>query len=226
MKKFLQLVLVLFIFNFFGCINYEQETFLGIDGSGSAIIHYWTDREIIYQDSSKENKFSFIESVIKKNFQHPSVKVRKLRIWKEKKDTTFHAEIHIIFDDINKLVETEFYKDEKIEFVDGALGQKVFKQNLKGIGTQAKEFKKYFIKYIYHFPGTIISDNAKEKTNNTLIWSFQYTELTNDKMLTATVKIPESKLPNKLIITILIGLLIVLWIIIIIRLKKRTSEVE
>lgn len=211
---------------FTGCLNIEQETFIGIDGSGSSIIHYWTDIEALYRDTSSTNRFSFFEKTIRKNFESENVEIKSIRVWEKNDDSTYHAEIKIVFNDINRLNQSEFFKDEIIEFVDGATGQKIFKQILKKFDFPKNNLNKYHIKYIYHFPGTIITDNAHEKRNNTLIWNFKLDQLENDKTLTATVKIPANSNFNRYLVPILIIFLVILWGVLIVKKLKYRKEKE
>lgn len=226
MLREIKFILSFIILFFPGCLNIEQETFIGNDGSGSSIIHYWTDIEALYRDTSTTNKFSFYESTIRKNFEDENIEIKSVRIWEKKEDSTYHAEIKIVFNDINKLNKCEFFKDEIIEFIDGATGQKIFKQLIKKFDFPKNDQQKYYIKYVYHFPGPIITDNAHEKRNNTLTWKFRLDQLDNDKTLTATIKIPTENKFSKYLILILVILLVFLWVILIVRRLKHRRESE
>jgi hypothetical protein len=221
MKKFILIIFPAILFA--GCLNLEIETFLGADGSGSSIIHYWTHLDALYKDTSYSNKFSFKENVIRKNFSSENVEIKSIKIWQKKEDTTYHAEIKIVFDDINNLSNSEFFNDYSFRFNDGAPGQKIFEQRIKSFDFAFSDSKKYSVKYIYHFPGPIITDNAREKRENTLIWQFSLDQLTSDKTLTATIKIPvNSKLGY--LIPVLILLLLFLWYVLIKRRRKRSED--
>lgn len=224
-RKFI-LIIPIILFFFTGCLNIEQETFIGSDGSGSSIIHYWTDIEAMYRDTSATNKFSFFESTIRKNFEDENIEIKSIRIWEKKEDSTYHAEIKIVFDDINKLNRCKFFKDEIIEFIDGATGQKIFKQLVKKFDFPKNNQQKYYIKYVYHLPGSIITDNAHEKRNNTLTWKFSLDQLDNDKTLTATIKIPTGSKFSDYLISILIIFLVFLWVILIVKKLKSRRESE
>lgn len=223
MRKFKFTFLMIIALLFPGCINLEIETFIGADGSGSSIVHYWTKLEILYDDTSSTNKYSFKENVIRKNFENEDIEVKSIKVWERTSDSTYHAEIKIIFNDINELNKCDFFKDCEISFKDGAAGQKIFVHKIKGGDLHLLEGDKYTLKYIYHFPGTIITDNADEHRNNSLIWKFTLNQLKTEKTLTATVKVPVNK-GLQFIIPALIVILIALWIILIIRRKRRTEE--
>jgi hypothetical protein len=223
MKKLKFTLILMIVIGFQGCINLEIETFLGTDGSGSSIIHYWTKLDILYQDTSHTNKYSFKEDIIRKNFSDENIEIKSIKVWENQSDTTYHAEIKIIFDDINNLNKCNFFKDCEISFRDGATGQKIFVHKIKGGDLQLSNGEKYTIKYIYHFPGTIITDNADEYRNNSLIWNFTLDQLKTEKTLTATIKIPVSS-ALEYIIPAFIFILISLWIILIIRKRKKQQE--
>lgn len=208
---------------FSGCLNLEVETFIGGDGSGSSIIHYWTNFEILFNDTSSSNLFSFNENVIRKNFSDENIEIKSIKIWQKKEDTTYHAEIKIVFDDINKLSNCNFFKDFEIRYVDGAPGQKIFEQKLRGSKLSLSDLNKYKIKFIYHFPGSIITENATERRNNSLIWLFNMEQLKTDKNLTATIKVPQNSGVGY-IVGISIIILIGLWVIIYIRKKKHKVD--
>lgn len=222
MKKILVILIGLSLI-FYGCLNLEVETFIGGDGSGSAIIHYWSELEILFIDTSSVNQFSFKEDIIRKNFSDESIDIKSIKIWKKDEDSTYHAEIKIVFDDINKLGNCSFFKSYDIKFVDGAQGQKIFQQKLSSSDFSFSDANKYRIKFIYHFPGPIITDNATERKNNSLIWSFTLDQLKNDKTLTATIKVPvNTGLEYIIVVSVLV--LIVLWVVLIIR--KKTKKIE
>lgn len=223
MRNYLIFWSLILTFLFWGCLNLEMETFIAADGSGSAIIHYWTDLEILYSDTSSTNIFSFNEDIIKKNFSSDEVEVKSVKVWENKSDTSFHAEIKIVFDDINNLNSTAFYKDYEFSFKDGAVGQKIFQQKIKGSKLLIGNKNNYQFKFIYHFPGSIITDNADQRKNNTLIWNFTLDQFQTDKTLTATIKVPDSSIYQYLI-PFLIIILVLLWIFLLVRRKRKKSE--
>lgn len=223
MRNILIILLSGFILNFSGCLNLEIETFIGADGSGSAIVHYWTEFEIIFNDTSSSNQFSFKENLIRNNFTDENIEIKSIKVWHKKEDSTYHAEIKIVFDDINKLSNCTFFKSYEIRFVDGAQGQKIFQQKLTNPNFSSDFSNKYKIKFIYHFPGPIITDNATERRNNSLIWSFTLDQLKNDKTLTATIKVPTNA-GLEYLITLSVLVLIALWIVLIIKKRKKRTE--
>lgn len=224
MKNFLLTLLGGILIHLAGCINLEVETFVGANGSGSSIIHYWTDVELLYQDTSSSNIYSFKDDIIRKNFEENSVEIKSIKVWENNADSTYHAEVKILFKDLNKLNRCNFFKDYKIEFKDGAPGQKIFNKTLKGGNFGIKNTENYTIKFIYHFPGTLITDNATEHRNNTLVWTFSLSQLQTDKTLTATIKIPDSS-GYEYILPVLVLILLVLWLVLAIRNRaKRTEE--
>ncbi len=223
MEHFIKLFNVCIVFVLAGCLNIEIETFIGANGNGSSIIHYWTDIDLLYRDTSSSNIFSFNKKIIKNNFVSDGVEVKSIDVWENPSDTSYHAEIKIVFDDINKLNNTPFFKDYRITLKDGASGQKIFEQTIKSSKFSGLELKKYKLKYIYHFPGNIVTDNADEKVANTLIWHFTLGDLEKDKTLIATFKVPQSD-SFIYFLPFLILFLVVLWIFIF--LKKLKSKVE
>ena len=223
MKKFSITLISLLTILFSGCINLEIETFIGGDGSGSAIIHYWTNLEILYNDTSSSNNFSFNKDVIRKNFGADNIEIKSIKVWENKSDSTFHTEVKIVFDDITKLNECIFFKDYQIRFFDGAQGQKIFEQRIRNFNLNFPGQNEYYVKYIYHFPGTIITDNATEKRNNTLIWKFSLDQLRDEKTLSVTFKVPISS-GLSYVITISILILIALWLILILRKRKKRLD--
>ncbi|MBU2446757.1 MAG: hypothetical protein KJ666_14465 [Bacteroidetes bacterium] len=223
MKKIITSFFLLTLLCIPSCINYEQTTWLNSDGSGNMEVHYWTDVSSFFLDDAKEEQLSFKEKQIKKNFSGTGIEVDEIKIWKTNSDSVAHALIKLQFDDINKINQCEFFKDTKIEFVDGAAGQKIFNQSVNSTPGGERIFDRYTISYIYYFPGEIVTDNATMKEKSKLTWSYKLSELGHVKNLTATVKLKKFSSFSDIIIILGILLIVVLWIILIVKKKKKSS---
>lgn len=207
-----------------GCLNYEQTTWLNSDASGNMEIHYWTDLSNVFKDESSNSEFSFNEKNIKSNFDAKGIEIQEIKVWSELGDSIQHASIKIKFDDINILQNCRFFKESKIEFKDGAEGQKVFNQRISGSTSSDEFFDKYRLLYTYYFPGEVITDNATEKDGNQLRWRFKLSEIGQGKNLTATIRIKKFTSFSDLAVIIGLILIIALWIILIVRNKKKLQR--
>jgi len=209
---------------FFGCINYEQEVFIRSNGSGSAKVHYWTDFKEIFEDTSSTNKFSFQKSIIKKNFELEGLEIKSINVWIRDTDTTYHAEIMIIFENINDLNKTPFFREDSIVWKDGAPGHKLFSQKVRAFVSNQGRFDNYYLRFTYHFPGIVIFDNAREKYKSRLVWHFNLSELTSEKTLLATIKLPENSVISSFILAGLIVFLLILMLILFLKKKKKYED--
>ena len=108
-----------------GCINYEQRTTLRADGSGTMVIHYWTEESVANFMSG--DKLDFDGADIPQQYQAQGVKVKEAVSESNTKDSTRHMRVTLTFDSITALSNTQGFKATKFSFVrDGNTA--VFKQ--------------------------------------------------------------------------------------------------
>jgi hypothetical protein len=170
-----------------GCINYEQNTKLRSDGSGTMVIHYWTEESVANFMSG--DKLNFNGSEVPQQYQAKGVTVKKAEAETNASDSTRHMRVTLEFDDITALSNTKGFKGTKFTFVRTG-NNIVFKQVMEanssagGLGLE-----KYAITYVYDMPGTVVSSNATKVEGSTLTWSYKLPELSKEVMLTATISV-------------------------------------
>ena len=169
-----------------GCINYEQHTTLHADGSGTMVIHYWTDESVANFMSG--DRLNFNDADIQQQYQAQGVVVKEATSEMNSVDSTRHMRVTLKFDSISALSNTKGFKGTKFTFVrDG--GSIVFTQAMEanssagGLGLE-----KYSITYVYEMPGEVVSSNATKVEGNKLTWKYKLPELSKEVMLTATLK--------------------------------------
>jgi hypothetical protein len=170
-----------------GCLNYEQDVKLKIDGSGSMKIHYWI--QLNNSDSSK-----FISQVgifnadsLKEEFKSKFAKIEKIAVYADTTDSTYHAKIEFSFDKIDSLNTMKPFVDSRFSFHEGAANQIVFSQFIPPISPAfGYEGSKYKVTYKYEFPGEILVHNATEAHNNKLTWSYNLSDIGKGKTLSVT----------------------------------------
>ena len=189
MKQTITLPLGILFINallFIGCINYEQETHLNTDGSGSVTVHYWAKENNVMWLSS--NKLGFDESKIREQYKSPNITVKDVKVELDTKDSTKHVRVNLDFKDINKLSEVSGFKDNTIKWEDKGEAY-VLTHTIKA-DTSAGGFgmNEYTLTYTYHMPADVISSSATKTDGKTLVWKHNLSQLANDIIMTATVK--------------------------------------
>jgi hypothetical protein len=195
-----------------GCINYDQQVDVNKNGSGKMIMHYSMAQQLVSMmsmgdqgggGSDQEMPFKLKEEEVKKDLAAQGVKVDKFETKTEGDQQHFY--VHISFDNIANLNQTQTFKDMQFGWTD-ADGVITYTQTLKGKpkkegeadDPQAKQmaqamFGSAAFKYTVKLPskalpapdtnGTIAEDGM------TVSWSYPLVELdSGDKVMTAKFK--------------------------------------
>ncbi|MBA4251519.1 MAG: hypothetical protein C0425_06010 [Chlorobiaceae bacterium] len=214
-------ILLLLLLVLPGCLNYEQEVSLYPDGSGDMKIKYWmefTNRDNI-ELLSKVGIFN--SDSIRSQFTHEDVRIKDIVVVTDTVDSLLRAEIHIQFEHIDSLNHLRLFYESNFSLKEGAAGQLTFSQFIPpiaiGFGIDASDFK---VKYIYEFPGEIVTHNATQVTKKQLIWEYSLPEIGKGKTISATYR-PFKLKETPYWIYILSGVVLFIVIVFLFR-KKRT----
>lgn len=184
----------------YGCINYEQEVKLNLDGSGSMTIHYWAKENNVMWLSN--NKLAFDEAKIREQYKSDNITIRSVKVELDTKDSMKHARTELAFKNIVKLTEAPGFKDMTISWEDKGETQ-VLMHTLKADSTAGgMGMNEYTITYTYHMPSEVLASNSTKPEGNTLTWKYSLSDLSKDITMTATVKKASSGLSMTVIIII------------------------
>jgi LppM domain len=194
MKKNYKLVVSLFSFLLIaaflisGCVNYDQNTTLNMDGSGSMKIHYWSKMSNFSMGTSL-GKFDFDEKKAKDNYSSSNTDVKSVRMEDKLDDSTKHVYVELTFKDINKLPDAKGFSGVKPSWKEEKDGMELKYVLLKD-SSAAKNMgsSDYTVTYTFEMPGEIVSTNATKKDGKTLTWDYKVSDLGKDIELTAVVK--------------------------------------
>lgn len=194
MRKNYKLVVSLFSFLIIaaflisGCVNYEQDTTLNMDGSGSMKIHYWSKMSNFSMGTTL-GKFDFDEKKAKENYSSSNTDVKNVRMEDKLDDSTKHVYVDLTFKDINKLPEAKGFSGVKPSWKEGKDGMELKYLLLKDTSA-AKNMGAgdYTVTYTFEMPSEIVSTNATKKDGKTLTWDYKVSDLGKDIELTAVVK--------------------------------------
>ena len=216
-----QIILILFLLTFNGCLNYNQEVVLYPDGSGKMKIDYWMN--FINKESEKvvENLGIFNPDSIRSGFQSKHSQVENVTVFRDTTDSTTHAIIELSFNHIDSLNQTKVFAEYNFSFQEKTGGQIIFSQFIPPIATGfGIDASNYRVTYKYSIPGEIISHNANLVSGKTLTWQYNLSEIGGGKMISVTFQ-PYKLKETPTWIYILSGavLLLVLFFL----LKKRKS---
>ncbi len=204
----------------FACLNYEQEVSLYPDGSGTMRIHYWMYSPDTLRAGVMDQVGIFNSDSITKNFSSDYSKIESVNVYSDTTDSTIHAELEITFSHIDSLNKTKPFSEANFSLQDGAAGQKVFSQfippTITGFGYDGSDFT---IKYIYDFPGEIITHNALEVDKRKLIWKYTLADIGRGKTISVTYR-PFKLKETPVWIYILSGVVLTIVVIFLFRKKK------
>lgn len=206
MSKFKLPVNILFVITliyFAGCINVNQRTKINKDLSGEMVLHYWSPTNFVdIGDINMGDEiagYSFIDSEIKKKYSSGNMEITNMRRVKSNADTTTHIEINIAFKDINKLSESFGFEKNEVSYLKSNDGMD-FRYFIPKDTTLRLNYVKEIntLEYIFEFPEEVVSTNGiieatenekGEKLNNMVRWKFQLSDLAKEDFeLKATVK--------------------------------------
>ncbi len=171
-----------------GCVNYEQNTTLNDDGSGSMKVHYWSKMSNFSMGTSL-GKFEFDESKAKENYSSGNTEIKSIKTEDNLDDSTKHVRVELTFKDINKLPDAKAFKSVEPSWKEGKDGMELKYVLLKDTSA-AKNMgaSEYTVTYTFEMPGEIVSTNATKKDGKTLTWEYKVSDLGKDIEMTANVK--------------------------------------
>lgn len=189
MNKAGLLMLLLAAITFNSCINYEQETKVNSDGSGSMIINYSTKNFNIIGEEIFG--FGFTDSKIRENYSSPEIIIKWIDVQRYDKDTTTHVRVDIDFKNLFTLPKAKAFRKVKPSFEvfpDSILfSYTILKDSLNAIKPEMDEFNLYFD---FEFTNDIIESNGTI-SGKKVRWKFSISNLTEDIVMTA--KLSNSK---------------------------------
>lgn len=176
-----------------GCVNYDQQTTLNYDGSGTMKIHYWSKMSNFSMGTSL-GKFDFDEQKAKENFTSANTEVKSVKMEDKLDDSTKHVNLELTFKDLNKLPDAKGFVEVKPSWKEGKDGMELKYVLLKDTSAASNMgASDYTVTYTFNMPGEIISTNAPKKEGNTLTWVYKVSDLGKDIEMTANVKKAKGK---------------------------------
>jgi len=152
-------------------------------------IDYWMqfpDRE---SETVVTNLGIFNADSITKEFSSDYTVIENVTVFTDTTDSSTHARINLSFSHIDSLNLTKAFTDFQFSYKEGAAGQIIFTQFIPpiatGFGIDASSFK---VKYVYTFPGDIITHNAQESSGRTLTWEYSLSEIGGGKTISVTFR--------------------------------------
>jgi hypothetical protein len=211
----------LFLFTIIqGCINYEQDTQIYPDGSGTMKIHYYMSLPDSESVKAMNNIGIFREDSIRSEFSSPFIQISNVNVYSDTTDSTSHAVIEFSFPHIDSLNQTRAFADANFSLQDGAAGQKIFSQFIPpiatGFGIDASAF---YVTYTYRFSGEIITHNAVSVKGESMMWRYNLAEIGKGKTISVTFR-PYKIKETPVWIYGLAGFVLIIVIIFLFRKKK------
>lgn len=172
-----------------GCLNYSQITTIKKDGSGNMFIHYWMKWSTPKDSSIVEQLGIFSKDSVLKEFSSQYSYIKKVEVYKDFNDSTFHSQVSLDFNSLDSLNLTPAFRKSELSIKDGAKNTKIFSQFVPpiatGFGFNSKNFS---ITYVYYLPGETLSHNATEIDRNKLTWKYSLDDVGTGKYITATYR--------------------------------------
>jgi hypothetical protein len=191
MKPLFKFVPFLLVFAFamylVGCVNLDQKTTIGADGSGSMKVKYWTKSSNVSGDELAG--FGFTDAKVKSNYTSSSTEPSNIKIEKNTTtDSMITVTLDVKFKDLNKLSDAKAFSKVKSSWVKGKDGMD-FKYTLLQDTSNAKQMgmSDYKLNYEFEFPGEVLATNGK-KDGQKVTWSKTVADLKEDVDFTASVK--------------------------------------
>lgn len=195
-----KLVLMMLIGLWFaGCINVDQKTTINEDGSGTILLEYWVNSNLVnvgggVSMGDEIAGYSFIAEEIKKKYASAFSEVRSVRKNDFPADTTTHIIVDIGFKDFNKITDMQGFSNTEASYTKGEDNTK-FRYFIP-IDTTIKlnyTTDKHTLEYTFTFPHEVIETNGTKDPNakdgNVVKWKFLTSDhAKKDIELTATVK--------------------------------------
>ncbi len=174
---------------FSGCLNYEQETDIRHDGSGTMKIHYF----MTFLKADSTNNYGktgiFDADSVRKIYASDRYEIENAETWFDPADSSLNGIIEIIFTKVTRLNNTKLFEGLEFTFKDGAEGHKIFNLFIPPLAPFLNtDLSDYKMKFIYGFPGEIIQHNAQREEQKKLIWEYSFKDIGKGKNLSVTFK--------------------------------------
>ncbi len=195
-KLKLLFVLTVFLFSFFinlaGCVNYDQNTTINEDGSGSMKIHYWSSMKNFSMGTAL-GKFEFDEEKAKDKYKSSNTEVTNIKVEDKLDDSTKNVFVELTFKDINKLNDAKGFESVKVTWKEVTDGMEL-KYTLLMDTTAAKNISasNYTITYEFKMPSEVVSTNGT-KDGQTIKYNYSLADLSKDIEMITVVKKSDSK---------------------------------
>lgn len=178
-------VLILLPLLIVGCINYEQNTELNEDGSGSMEIHYWIAESVLSWFNS--GALTFHEDSVRAQYASDGISIDDVRIETRDSDSTRHVHVALHFDDINKLSAATGFKDLDVRWMrEGDVCR--FVQTLPATSTaEDGMLEEFTFTYRFDFPGEIRESNADSTSGSDAVWIFKLSEMDSARKMEAVI---------------------------------------
>lgn len=176
-----------------GCVNYDQQTTLKEDGSGSMKVHYWSGMKNFSMGTTL-GKFEFDEAKAKDKYKSGNSEVTSIKVEDKLDDSTKHVYIDLTFKDINKLSDAKGFESAKVTWKEHADGMEL-KYILLQDTSAAKQMSAsdYKVTYEFTMPSEIVSTNGS-KDGQKVKYSYTLADLGKDIEMTTVVKKAGGKL--------------------------------
>jgi hypothetical protein len=215
MRKLLPLLPVV-PFLIAGCIDYEQETTLHMNGSGHADIHY----SVVVGPFADETVPTDEDDIGERYEGEPGIKVSNVEITTE--DEAIDVSYRIDFDDFDRFLEVHdgMLDPSRTTFTSGAGRWKFVGVATGGDEeTDAEEatddesfglLSGYHVTYTFNFPGEVTSTNGEITDDyDTVVWNYTLADvMTGELPMEAEGK--EAEFPYDFVIGIIVVVLVVL----------------
>jgi hypothetical protein len=219
-----------------GCINYDQELTLNVDGSGTVKVRYDREGETKREGDEESDadligapKLSFTEEEIMAEYEGSAVTVRDIVI-SETDAGVPEATYYIDFKNITDLngygiFALEGDKLKQTFSLSKSDDTEVFKQlvQLKMDVKNPSQLSGFTFTYVFNSPDEIVETNGTV-TGNTVKWEYTLDKLINtDTEMTVTYKVAAPAAGGKIaiIIGIIVGVIIIIVIIVLLTKKKK-----
>jgi len=177
-----------------GCVNYDQQTTLKADGSGSMKVHYWTKMSN-FSMGTTIGKFDFDSAKAKENYTSSNTTVKSLTVEdRPNEDSTKHVLIDLDFKDINKISDAKGFDGVKASWKESTDGMELkYTLLMDTSAANTMGASDYKVTYSFDMPTEIVSTNGK-KEGQKVSWDYKVSDLGKDIDMTCVVKKAKGKL--------------------------------
>ncbi|MBR9977294.1 MAG: LPXTG cell wall anchor domain-containing protein [Bacteroidetes bacterium] len=176
----------LFLLFFSGCLNYEQDTRLREDGSGSMDIHYWVSENVISWFSG-DGMLTFNRDSVYAQYEAEGITVHSVRVENRDSDSTRHVHVSLAFDDITALPACAGFREMKFSWLREGDVYRFIQELPVSSGSEQAMLDRFTFTYRYDFPGDLRSANADSLDGSHAAWVFQLSDLHEGRKLEAVI---------------------------------------